>query len=46
LLDCARQVALQIHRWLPGRRIVIVGDTVFAAVDFLGAVRNYVNVVT
>ena len=26
LLDWARQVALQIHRWLPGRRIVIVGD--------------------
>ena len=46
LLDWARQVALQIHRWLPGRRIVIVGDTAFAAVDFLGAVRNYVSVVT
>src|SRR5271166_3893492 len=27
LLDWARQAALQIHRWLPGRRIVIVGDT-------------------
>jgi hypothetical protein len=37
---------LQIHRWLPSRRIVIVGDTAFAAVDFLGAVRNYVSVVT
>jgi hypothetical protein len=46
LLDWARQVALQIHRWLPGRRIVIVGDTAFAAIDFLGAVRNYVSVVT
>src|ERR1039457_4678103 len=46
LLDWARQVALQIHRWLPGRRIVIVGDTAFASVDFLGAVRNYVGVVT
>jgi hypothetical protein len=46
LLDCARQVALQIHRWLPGRRIVIVGDTAFAAIDFLGAVRTYVSVVT
>lgn len=46
LLDCARQVALQIHCWLPGRRIVIVGDTAFAAIDFLGAVRNYVSVVT
>ena len=46
LLDWARQVALQIHRWLPGRRIVIVGDTAFAAIDFLGAVRSYVSVVT
>ena len=27
LLDWARQAALQIHRWLPGRRIVIVGNT-------------------
>jgi hypothetical protein len=27
LLDWARQAALQIHRWLPGRRIVMVGDT-------------------
>ena len=46
LLDWARQVALQIHRWLPGRRIVMVGDTAFAAIEFLGAVRNYVSVVT
>jgi DDE superfamily endonuclease len=31
LLDWARQVALQIHRWLPGRKIVVVSDTAFAA---------------
>jgi hypothetical protein len=46
LVDWARQAALQIHRWLPGRRIVIVGDTAFAAIEFLAAVRNYVSVVT
>jgi len=46
LLDQARQVALQIHRWLPGRRIVIVGDTAFSAIDFLAAVRGHVSVVT
>ena len=46
LLDCARQVAVQIHRWLPGRRIVLVGDTAFAAIGFLAAVRGYVSVVT
>jgi DDE superfamily endonuclease len=37
---------LQIHRWLPGRRIVLVGDTAFAAIGFLAAVRSYVSVVT
>jgi hypothetical protein len=46
LVDCARQVALQIHRWLPGRYIVLVGDTAFAAIEFLAAVRGYVSVVT
>ena len=46
LLDCARQIALQIHRWLPGRRIVLVGDTAFAAIEFLAAARGYVSVVT
>jgi len=46
LLDQARQVPLQIHRWLPGRRIVIVGDTALAAIDFLGAVRKHVSIVT
>jgi hypothetical protein len=46
LVDCARQVALQIHRWLPGRHIVLVGDTAFAAIEFLAAVRRHVSVVT
>src|SRR4029077_20805213 len=46
LLDWARQAALQVHRWLPGRRIVIVGDTAFAAIEFLAAVRGYLSVVT
>jgi hypothetical protein len=46
LLDWARQAAGQIHRWLPDRRIVIVGDTAFAAIEFLAAVRGYLSVVT
>src|ERR1700685_1243056 len=33
LLDWARQAALQIHRWLPGRYIVLVGDSAFAAIE-------------
>jgi hypothetical protein len=46
LLDWARQAALQIHRWLPDRYIVLVADSAFAAIEFLAAVRKYVCVVT
>jgi hypothetical protein len=46
LIDWARQAALQIHQWLPGRRIVMVADTAFAAIEFLAAVRRHVCVVT
>jgi hypothetical protein len=46
LLDWARQAALQIHRWLPDRYIVMVADSAFAAVEFLAAVCNHVCVVT
>lgn len=46
LLDWARQAALQIRRWLPGRSIVLVADSAFAAIEFLAAVRHHVAVVT
>ena len=46
LLDWARQAALQIHRRLPDRYIVLVADSAFAAIEFLAAVRNHVCVVT
>lgn len=46
LVDWARQAALQIHRWLPGRRIVLVADSAFAAIEFLAAVRPHICVVT
>lgn len=46
LLDWARQAALQIHRWLPGRSIVLVADGAFAAIEFLTAVRRHACVVT
>ena len=32
--------------WLPGRRMVVVADSSFAALAFLDAVRSYVTVVT
>lgn len=46
LLDWARQATLQIHRWLPDRYIVLVADSAFSAVEFLGSVRDHVCVVT
>jgi len=46
LLDWARQAALQIHRWLPDRYIVLVADSAFAAIEFLAAVRNHICVAT
>jgi hypothetical protein len=46
LLDWARQAALQIHRWLPDRYIVLVADSAFAAIEFLATVRSHVCVVT
>ncbi len=37
LTDWARQVALQARRWLPGREVVLVGDSSFAVVELLSA---------
>jgi len=38
LIDGARQAMLQIVRWLPDRRIVVVADSGFSAIDLLAAV--------
>ncbi|MCW6513174.1 IS701 family transposase [Lichenifustis flavocetrariae] len=46
LVDGARQMMLQIARWLPGRAIVVVADSAFAAINLLAAVRTRVSVVT
>ncbi|WP_456640528.1 IS701 family transposase [Bradyrhizobium sp. USDA 10063] len=46
MLDRARQAVLQISRWLPGRSIVLVADSAFAAVEFLAAIHSRVCVVT
>lgn len=46
LTDHARQMLLQLRRWLPDRCLVVVGDTSFAALDLLDAVRPHVTVVT
>ena len=41
-----RQMVGQIRRWLPGRQIVIVADSAFAALDFLGSSRRHATVIT
>lgn len=46
LTDWARQVALQTVRWLPGRQIVMVGDSSFSAIDLLKALRTRLCVIT
>ena len=44
--DEGRQAILQTKRWLPNRELVIVGDSGFAALDLLAAVRGHVRVIT
>ena len=46
LPDRARQAILLIKRWLPERTLVFVGDSSFAALDLLNAVKDKVTVVT
>src|ERR671916_1137659 len=46
LTDWARQALLQAARWMPGRRVVAVADSGFAALELLDAVRPRVAVVT
>jgi hypothetical protein len=40
LLDVGRQLVLQARRWLPGRDLVLVGDSGFSALLFLDAMRR------
>ena len=40
LTDWARQTALQARRWLPGREVVLLGDSSFAALDLLSALAR------
>jgi hypothetical protein len=37
ITDWARQLVYQLHRWLPNRALVVVGDSAYAALDFLHA---------
>ncbi len=41
----ARQMILQVHRWAPTRRLIVVGDRAYAALELLDAVRSVATVV-
>jgi DDE superfamily endonuclease len=40
LPDWGRQMLRQLRRWLPDRRLVLVVDSGYAALDFLGSLAN------
>lgn len=46
LTERACQMLLVVKRWLPEREVVVVGDSSFAALELLDAVRCEVSVVT
>jgi len=46
LTDWARQMIRVVQRWLPTRPLVLVGDTAYAALDFLAATRSHATIVT
>jgi hypothetical protein len=41
LTEWGRQMVLQARRWLPGRTLVLVTDSSFAAIEFLAALCRY-----
>lgn len=46
LTDWARQLLLQLRRWLPGRSLVVVADSSFAALDLLAALSPHMTCIT
>jgi hypothetical protein len=42
----ARQLVRPVHRWLPGRQLVLVADSSYAVLDLLAALRPVATVVT
>ena len=45
-LDWARQMVLQLRRWLPERTLILVGDNTYAALEWLDSVRRHVTLIT
>ena len=46
LTDYARQMILQLRRWLPDRVLIVVADSSFAALELLSAVSQHVGFIT
>jgi hypothetical protein len=46
VVEWARQAVLQTKRWLPDRRLIVVADASFAAIDLIAALRRHVCLVT
>jgi len=46
LTDWARQAILQTRRWLPGRKIIVLGDSSFSSLGLIAAIRSHVTFVT
>src|SRR6188472_974622 len=46
LTDWARQALLQTARWLPGRRVIAVGDSSFSAIELLRDVGQHLCMIS
>jgi hypothetical protein len=46
LTDWAKQMILQLKRWLPHRQLIVVADSSYASYSLLDAVRHHVCMIT
>lgn len=46
ITDWARQMLLQVKRWLPDREVIAVGDSSYAVIEFLAALSGQVTFIT
>lgn len=46
LTEWARQLLRQVRRWLPGRTLIVVADSSFAAIDLLAALAPTMTCIT
>lgn len=46
ITDWAKQMILQLKRWLPNRQLIVVADSSYASYSLLDAVRHHVCMIT